>query len=339
MDRRLGSMDLLRAVAILLVILAHTILSYGAPNYLAPLQLGGTGVNLFFLLSGWLLGNQLFKESIRHGGIDIKRFWIRRWMRTLPAYYAILVLSVTQRYMTQEDVSFPWQYFFFVQNYYYPLDFFSISWSLSVEEQFYLLVAPLIHFLTKKNKHVTTVSLIVLLLLPIFFRNLELYGHTNETHVSLDSCVAGVLLAQIYNQHHSLWLKFVKYAAPMALVTLFFYIFFYVARYFPEWSVGDPGLLLQALIFGSWVVLANSNHHWRHFLYIPGAYFVATRSYSLYLLHPEVLALLRRFSDQLPFIIYISLALIGSLILADISYRIIEKPFINAREKFDFSSR
>lgn len=86
MNYRIRSMDFLRAVAILLVILAHTSLSYGRFPSLVPLQFGGTGVDLFFVLSGWLLGCQLFKELNKHNTINIKRFWVRRWMRTLPAY-------------------------------------------------------------------------------------------------------------------------------------------------------------------------------------------------------------------------------------------------------------
>ena len=134
MDTRYRSMDLLRAIAITLVILAHSVFSYGAPEHLAPLQFGGTGVDLFFVLSGWLLGGLLFKEAEKNGNIDIKRFWIRRWMRTFPAYYAVLIIQVSQRYLTKDDVDFPWEYFVFVQNYSYPLDFFFFFWSLSVEE-------------------------------------------------------------------------------------------------------------------------------------------------------------------------------------------------------------
>jgi peptidoglycan/LPS O-acetylase OafA/YrhL len=104
MGHRYRSMDFFRSIAILMVILSHSILSYGAPQYLSPLQLGGTGVDLFFVLSGWLLGGQLFKEINIDGNVSIRKFWIRRWMRTLPAYYAVLMLSVTQRLTTKESL-------------------------------------------------------------------------------------------------------------------------------------------------------------------------------------------------------------------------------------------
>ena len=339
MDTRYRSMDFLRAVAIILVILAHSVFSYGAPEHLAPLQFGGTGVDLFFVLSGWLLGGLLFKEAEKNGRIDIKRFWIRRWMRTFPAYYAVLILSVGQRYLTKDNVSFPWEYFVFVQNYAYPLEFFSISWSLSVEEQFYLFIAPLLLILTNINKKITTVTLLTLFILPFVFRELELYSNVKETHVRLDGCVMGVFLAHIYHQYRSIWLKLIRFAPYIAVVSLLIYLSFIVGRYYPQLGINDPDKLLLAIIFGSWVMAVNANQYWSKTIYIPGSYYIATRSYSLYLLHPETLALLKRFLIDLPFPVFFILAMCGTLLLAEILYRLIEKPIMDNREKFAFSSR
>ena len=337
-NQRYRSMDLLRAAAILLVILAHTILSYGAPAYLAPWQLGGTGVDLFFVLSGWLLGCQLFKEAATSGRIDIKKFWIRRWMRTLPAYYVVLIPSIFQRYLTKDNIDFPWEYFVFIQNYDYPLHFFSISWSLCVEEQFYLLIAPLLAFLTLLNKKNTTALLILLLIAPYCFRELGWYSHPNETHVRIDSCVAGVFLAHIHYQYRDLWNKLSAYAVPLMIISIMLYASYFVARYNPHMGIHDPNNLVLALIFGIWVMAANADNSWRRFLYIPGAYHIATRSYALYLLHPEVLALMKRLLIDVPFVVYLIMSLAGSLILSEILYRLVEKPIMDVREKHRFSS-
>jgi peptidoglycan/LPS O-acetylase OafA/YrhL len=331
-------MDLLRSIAILIVILAHSVLAYGAPAYLAPLQLGGTGVDLFFVLSGWLLGGQLFKEAERNGHIQIKRFWIRRWMRTIPAYLAILILSVLQRYLTKDNVEFPWSYFFFIQNYDSTLDFFSISWSLCVEEQFYLIIAPLLALLTSTNKKITTISLLILLLTPLLIRQNGWYDNMYQTHARIDCCVAGVFLAHIYHQYKPAWNKMAELAIPLMVASVSFYILFYVARYNPQWGIKDPDPIILAIIFGIFVMFANSNSRLRDVLYIPGANYIATRSYALYLLHPEVLALMKRFLSDLPFIIYLLIAILGSIVLSEILYRTIEKPFMDAREKFKFSN-
>lgn len=338
MDKRYRSMDFLRSIAIVLVILAHTILSYGAPSLLAPLQLGGTGVDLFFVLSGWLLGGQLFKESERRGRIDVKRFWVRRWMRTLPAYFAILSVSIAQRYLTKDDVEFPWQYMLFVQNYQDSMEFFAISWSLCVEEQFYLLIAPLLALLCLTNRGTTTATLVVLLALPVIFRVNGWYDSMYQTHVRLDCCVAGVLLAQVKHQYKDVWGHLGRHASALMIGSVALYLMFYVARYFPEIGLtGNPDPLLLAFIFGAFVLFANSSDQNRERFYIPGSNYIATRSYALYLLHPEILAILNRFFLELNFVLYFALAMLGSIIVSEVLYRIVEKPFMDMRERFSFS--
>ena len=326
-------MDFLRAVAILLVVLAHSVLAYGAPSYIAPLQLGGIGVDLFFVLSGWLLGSQLFKEAASTGKVDIKRFWVRRWMRTLPAYYVVLVLSVAQQYINSVDFSFPWQYFIFIQNYEEKLTFFSISWSLCVEEQFYLFIAPFVGLLCLKDKRYTTVGLILLLVLPSIGREMAwLTDRYAPTHLAFDCCIMGVLLAQIRHQYQSLWENLVKYSIPLSIISLFIFIMYFVGRYNPSLGLGEPSNLLLGFVFGSWVVLANANDTWRNKFCFPSVNYIATRSYGIYLLHPEALAVLKRLNLDINFVFYFVIALLGSILLSEVLYRMIEKPVMDARE-------
>jgi peptidoglycan/LPS O-acetylase OafA/YrhL len=331
-------MDFLRSIAILMVVLAHSVLAYGAPAYIAPLQLGGIGVDLFFVLSGWLLGGQLFKEVEKSNKVDVKRFWIRRWMRTLPAYYAVLTLSILQQYISVDDVRFPWEYFVFLQNYNEDLSFFSISWSLCVEEQFYLFIAPFIGGLCLKDKKVTTIGLLILLLIPYFSREFSWYSSGYlPTHMQMDCCIFGVLLAQIKIQYKSFWQTITLNIGTISAITFMTILLFFAARYYPNIGLKDPDNLLLALIFGSWVVLANSSDAWKNKLYFPGANYIATRSYGIYLLHPEALSLLKRLSLDINFILYFVLAFLGTVLLSEILYRIIEKPFMDAREKFAIS--
>ena len=334
---RYDSMDFLRSIAIIFVVLAHSVLSYGAPAYIAPLQLGGIGVDLFFVLSGWLLGGQLFKEAERTQSIDIKRFWIRRWMRTLPAYYAVLVLSVAQRYINLDDVRFPLEYFVFLQNYNESLSFFSISWSLCVEEQFYLFIAPLLALMCRFNKQQTTIVLIIFLMIPLIVRENGWATAGMPVYSQMDGCIFGVLLAQLRNQYSTYWEQLVKIIVPLSIISLVIFILLFIGRYDPRFGLGEPDNLLLALVFGSWVVLANANDVWRNRLYFPGANYIATRSYGIYLLHPEVLALLKRFALEWNFLLYFIASMIGSIILAEVLYRCLEKPFMDAREKFKAS--
>ena len=335
---RYGSMDALRAIAILLVIMAHSVLSYGAPNYIAPLQLGGIGVDLFFLLSGWLLGRQLFLEQIKNGKIDVLRFWIRRWMRTLPAYYVVLIALILQQYIVTENFTFPWAYVFFLQNYQNDVSFFSISWSLCVEEQFYLAIAPSLFFIGRWEPKKATLLLCILLVIPFFLRRVGLFNDGySPTHLQLDCCIMGVLLAQINTQRHELWQTLIKFVNPAAFISTLLFVGFFVARYYPELGISKIDNLILTFIFGSWVVLANKNQYWQGVLSFPFANYIATRSYGMYLLHPEILALQKKFMLTQPFFFYFVISVIGSVVLAEILYRIIEKPFMDMREQFSFS--
>ncbi len=338
MKVRYRSMDTLRSVAILIVVLAHSVLSYGAPSFLAPLQLGGVGVDLFFVLSGWLLGSQLFKEALNTSTIDVKKFWVRRWFRTLPAYFAVLSASVIQRYLTKENVDFPLEYFFFIQNYDFPLEFFSVSWSLCVEEQFYLVIAPLLLFLSKLSRFVSLAALCVILIVPSVFRVLGWFEYSEETHVRMDGCIAGVIIAQIRYCFQGVWDRFAVISRACFLPSCCLFVCFFIARYqgWEEW-LQNPSPLVLAVVFSIWVIFANSSAQILNRFYFPGAHYIATRSYALYLLHPESLALMARYFKDTPFIIYFVLTVLISLILSEVLFRLVEKPFMDMRERISIA--
>jgi len=339
MTNRILLLDLLRAIAILLVFLAHTVLSYGAPSYLAPLQLGGSGVDLFFLLSGWLIGSQLFKELEQYGNIEIKRFWVRRWMRTLPAYYAVLIFTITQHFLTKDSFEFPLEHFFFIQNYGFNLHIFTVSWSLCVEEQFYLIIAPTLLFLSKMKKNYRSVLLFIAIILPFFFR--ELGWHTSdslyETHVRWDCCIMGIFLAHLKFSYPQKWIQLLKHSGKMALAALVIYLMFYLTRWTTDMLHGHPDKLLLSLIFATWVIWANSKTSHHLFSGHKFILYISTRSYAIYLLHPDALAVVKRFLPQDNFILYMSVAFAISCLGAEVLYRIIEKPFMHLRNNFGFS--
>ena len=142
--RRLFGLDLVRAIAILLVLQVH-IGFYGLRFYgltLPPLMglLGDLGVELFFVLSGFLIGALLLEISERSPTLQgWLRFMLRRWMRTVPLY-VLWTLSLLILYSHRP---FPLlAYLTFTQNFAWPMPQnspFPVSWSLTVEEWFYLL--------------------------------------------------------------------------------------------------------------------------------------------------------------------------------------------------------
>lgn len=333
MQRRYASLDALRAYAIISVFIAHTVLAYGAPGYLAPLQLGGSGVDLFFVLSGWLLGNQLFKEIEKTGTIELRRFWSRRWLRTLPAYYAVLVATLLQRFITKDDANIPVSYFLFLQNYLTDLDFFYISWSLCVEEQFYLFIAPFLIGLLRLNKNKWSIVILIVLITPEIFRLLGWYSKEVQTHIRISPCIAGVWLACIRNFNPRIWQKACQYAAPLALLGIFSYILFFINRWY-SLGLPEPTPLMLSVVFGSWVFICNSSDAWRNKLDFPGIHYIATRSYAIYLLHPESYALMKYLPLELNFMLYFIFSATVTAGLAEILYRAVEIPFMNMRERF-----
>lgn len=149
-ENRIFGLDLLRFVAIVLVVMGHSrwMIEATFPKPLKALLHGSgiLGVELFFVLSGYLIGGILLKQfqknnfSLSFQGI--KFFWMRRWLRTLPNYYLILLVYFIVYYAQRSDSM--WRYLFFVQNFWnHPPYFFEESWSLCIEEISYL-ISPLI---------------------------------------------------------------------------------------------------------------------------------------------------------------------------------------------------
>ncbi|HVW70810.1 MAG TPA: acyltransferase [Steroidobacteraceae bacterium] len=331
------SLDLLRAMAIVLVVTAHSVLAYGAPPGLAPLQLGGTGVDLFFVLSGWLLGGQLVRELDQTGTVNLQRFWVRRWMRTLPAYYTVLAFTLLQQRIGHPDHPFRPDYLVFLQNYLGPEPFFAVSWSLCVEEHFYLFIAPALLLLVRIGVW-RWLPILILFAMPYVCRHLGLYGSMEQTHVHCDGCMLGVALAACRYNAPRVWRALTRYVPVLAVLATLAYLANYVGRWVPElgWHDYSPGI--YALVFGTWVVLACRSDWWRQNLYVPGARYVALRSYSIYLLHPEILALLKRFAPHIPFPLFYVSAWIGSCLLAEGLYRLVEKPIMDARERLSVAT-
>jgi peptidoglycan/LPS O-acetylase OafA/YrhL len=140
--------DVLRSLAILLVMLVHLPLS-ATPAALAPVrEYGWLGVDVFFVLSGYLIGTQLFKEMARTGSVDFTSFYLRRAFRIFPAFFVVLAIYAFIPVLRDSPTMQPlWKFATFTVN----LGFdprggnaFSQAWTLAVEEQFYLVLPVLV---------------------------------------------------------------------------------------------------------------------------------------------------------------------------------------------------
>ena len=147
-SRRIFGLDIMRSIGILIILEAHAfhLISNYFPDRFMFIPLLDK-VNFSFILSGYLIGTTLIKLYNRDdfNFRMVRNFWVRRWIRTIPAYFLIITAMVALRYtFTHVGFEFPWRYYLFIQNLYYPEHdpgyFFPEGWSLSVEEWFYFLV-------------------------------------------------------------------------------------------------------------------------------------------------------------------------------------------------------
>ncbi len=231
---RLVELDILRGIAILLVLGAHLPLErpHGPLGALAALwhRFGWTGVDLFFVLSGFLVGGLLLGDLRTHGRINVKRFLVRRGFKIWPAYYVFLIyVTIVELARATDGTAHALRYL--VPNWLHLQNYLGttreITWSLAVEEHFYLVLPWVLVLLTRKKQGLVTsvpqipviaVGLIVcctlarwltpavLLHLGPRFRhladaNLEMVW----THTRLDGLFLGVMLAYFYHfQRHRL---------------------------------------------------------------------------------------------------------------------------------------
>ncbi|MEA3638334.1 MAG: acyltransferase [Lamprobacter sp.] len=147
--QRNSGLDLFRFAAIGLVLMSHSrhiFEWYDIPGWnWWWLSVGGyLGVEIFFVLSGFLIGRILFRDvffTLKPAWNSLWRFFIRRWFRTLPMYYLVLLVTFFISIWQGGAQHASWLHLFFLQNFNREaLTFFPVSWSLSVEEWFYLLI-------------------------------------------------------------------------------------------------------------------------------------------------------------------------------------------------------
>ncbi len=226
---RIFGLDIIRFFAILFVLIGHS------ENLLPEkLKIYNTyfytdGVNIFFVLSGFLIGKNLI-ENIKNNQFNFKfisNFYVKRWAKTIPSYFLILSVLLSLNLIFNEHFKFDqkYNYFIFLQNFntVHP-SFFPEAWSLSIEEWFYLLI-PIIFFISLKisskfqNNRIILYSLIAIITVFTFYRiyrldHLHILNYMEwdrffrkQVITRFDSIVYGVIAAYIYKHHYSLWIS------------------------------------------------------------------------------------------------------------------------------------
>ncbi len=360
-QNKLAGLDNLRALAITLVFLFH----YRIFNHPAWIDdagsFGWTGVDLFFVLSGYLIGGQLFQKIAATGGFSFKEFFLKRFFRIIPAYLAVLIIYFTLPFTHEREALSPlWKFLTFTQNFGLDLRYhgcFSHAWSLCIEEQFYLAL-PLTIILCM----VVKLGKYAFYLLPLLFlagfacRIISWQWHLdpilNEdsfgiswykyiyypTYNRLDALLIGVGIAALFQfkpaiKHrftaHGNIILLIAVAALTAAYFLCFEPFSFTASIFgfPVVAIAY-GILLIAAVSPSSIIYKYSSR-------VLSA--IATLSYSIYLSHKIVIHLTQGelsalgidADGNLMFMICIINCLLAALLLR----YAVEKPFLLIRDK------
>lgn len=332
---RIASLDGLRGISILLVLLGHTALSDGAPQRLAVFShVGNIGVRVFFIISGLLITTLLLKEWTKTGTISIRQFYLRRVFRIFPAAYLLIGVIALLGAMGRVSLR-PHEAFYasvFLMNYH---DFRALHlgqlWSLSVEEQFYLLWPGLL--LLAGIRRGLRCAWAVVFLAPIL-RACIFYGwHASDTAMTkhfetvADSLAMGCLIALQYNQLSASE----RYRRLQARPVIFFGLALGLILLGNALFVVNRGIFY---VFGQTLAnigtalcidwgIRNPDRPIGRFLNWKPLVFVGMLSYSLYLWqNPFLLGDSGTFWTTYP--TNLAFALIASLL----SYFVVEKPFL-----------
>jgi peptidoglycan/LPS O-acetylase OafA/YrhL len=320
--RRFDQLDGLRGISILLVITAHL----HEPLW-APLR-GALGVTVFFAVSGFIITTLLLREEQRHGAVSLTGFYLRRMFRIFPLYYlalaaaAVATLGVGRDEGSREQFAAALPLFASFNGDLLPATItFGHSWSLGVEEKFYL-VWPLLAFtaVATRRRAVLAASLVVLATALTFFPATNYFGAYTPI---LGGCLLAVLL-----QHPTTFRRVAVLAHPgVAAVAVAALVGAAVAvdpvgAHRPVFAVLLVAAL-PALLLNRWMVRVLS---WRPLVY------VGLRSYALYLFHPLVIRAVDRVAPPGgPVVVQAArflLVVAAGLVVAEVLFRLVERPMI-----------
>lgn len=359
-SERIHGLDTLRALAIVLVMCQHYVLFVSNDDTFGFLgTLGWIGVDLFFALSGYLIGNQIF-AAIRSGqGLSLRRFYARRFLRTLPNFYVVLALyALWPAFRGGVELPPVWRFLTFTQNINLaPGTAFSHAWSLNIEEQFYLVVPVVALAFAACRAPMSRAWLALAMVVgggmaarAILWDQVvegQRYGMFNyykyiyySSLCRLDELVAGVALAMLRNYHGDLWGRIAargnaSLVAGLVVTTIAGWLFLHDPRGFAVTVFGYP---LLAVGFGLLVLAAVSKQSLLRTLRVPGAASMALWSYAIYLVHKQVMILLAQPLASAGHAtggwVAVTASFAASVATGIVLYLLVETPFMKLRERW-----
>ncbi|MEJ5899644.1 acyltransferase family protein [Ochrobactrum teleogrylli] len=344
-ETRNFGLDIVRAAAITMVLISHARQALVSPDNNMALTFGGWfGVELFFALSGLLIGSiliKMFNQGVT--GYSFGRFWFRRWMRTLPAYFFILLFFwiVYGRVQFSDFILLQW-----------PINHnqgvVPVSWSLAVEEWFYILfplgaLAASCFF----KKRGMLIAILAAILIPIVVRVHQHYAGSEPISIRVnpfrfDGMAYGVLIAyliqikRVRDTFQQLWPLLVIVACLLFAADLYRYsgsLLGLPTPMLPRWYHDVAGYIVTGLSAASIVLVFYFRRPSLGIIAKSAITYISKVSYSLYLWHMLMFSYSIRFFPEYRGPILYFVMIIAAIILSYIPYILIEQPFIKIRDK------
>jgi len=341
---RLKGLDFLRGIAVIMVLFRHSDMT----NIL--FEVGWLGVDLFFVLSGFLVSGLLFNEYKKSGELRIKRFLLRRGFKIFPPFYIFLIVTFIVEISTG-TLSNLSQYLgelFYLQS--YAPKIWIHTWSLAVEEHFYFMLAAILFLVVKykklENKKNVIIFLVIALIISFSLRMLVSYPNRFhnysfiKTHLRLDGIIIGVLISYLYH-----FTNFYQHFLKNRLIYLFSAIILVLPAFFykgASFFMNTYGLTSVNLGFAIFVLLSLESYNNNKYIDLPFSFIrlVGVHSYSIYLWHLMVHKVVKNLVNNvvknlvsnvdLLTILYLILSIFVGILLSII----IEKQVLKLRERY-----
>jgi peptidoglycan/LPS O-acetylase OafA/YrhL len=349
-QNRIFGLDAVRAFAILLVMISHSrFFNHHFIDLYKLGNLGYLGVELFFVLSGFLIGQILIGSFEKDSSLaNLFDFWLKRWIRTLPNYYLFLLIVtfIALLIIEKPTPKHPLFYLFFFQNFAWerPL-FFRESWSLCVEEWFYLIFPITLFFINKItrniNKSIIIAALVIMLISLITRLWLRWQDFTTIRMIvlcRLDGMMFGILVAYIKFYHKEIYYKYrqsyLYVGLFLFLITTIYTIFYIKNNFFDK-------MFLFYIVSFSFALILPFADSWKA---IKVSFFsravekISLWSYSLYLCNISIEEILVKIRNNYglmglksSFVLLIVFWII-SIAFAAFIYTFFEKPVLSKRD-------